>query len=47
MFNVNNKNTDKIDVVLIFSLLTLNIFHNFSSISIVYFDQVNVRVVYI
>ena len=45
MFKVNNKKTqnDVSDVVLVFLLLTLNIFHIFSSVSIVDFDQVNVR----
>ena len=32
-----------IDVVLIILLLTLNIFHTFSSVSIVNFEQVNVN----
>ena len=39
MFRVNKK---IIDVVLVFSLLTLNVFTPFSSVSIVYFEQVNV-----
>ena len=30
------------DVVLVFLLLTLNIFHNFSNVSIVDFEQVNI-----
>ena len=47
MFKVNNKNTkttsnNVIDVVLVFFLLTLNIFRIFSSVSIVDFEQVNV-----
>ena len=44
MFKVNNKNTRTtfIDVFLVFLLVTLNIFHTFSSISIVDFEQVNV-----
>ena len=36
MFKANNKN-----VVLVFLLLTLNIFHIFSSVSIEGFEQVN------
>ena len=52
MFTVNHKNTSKLtiklqndttDVVLVFLLLTLNIFHTFSSLSIVDFDQLNVN----
>ena len=44
MFKVNNKNTRTTsnDVVLMFLLLTFNIFHTFSSVSIVDFEQVNV-----
>ena len=43
MFKVNNKNTrNVIDVVLVFLLLTLNIFHTFSSVSIADFEQVNI-----
>ena len=43
MFKNNNKKTqnDANDVVLVFLLLTLNIFHTFFSASIVDFDQVN------
>ena len=44
MFEVNNNNTiDAIDVVLVFLLLTLNIFDAFFSVSIVDFEQVNVN----
>ena len=39
MFKVNNKDT--IGIVLVSLLLTLKIFHNLSSISIVSFEQVN------
>ena len=41
IFNVNNKNND-VDVVLMFLLLTLNIFHTFFNVVIVDFEQVNV-----
>ena len=43
MFKVDNKNTRDhvIDAVLVFSLLTLDIFTCFSSVSIVEFEQVN------
>ena len=50
MFKVNNRNIrkrwiktpeDVVDAVLVFLLLTLNIFHTFSSVSIVDFQQVN------
>ena len=50
---MNNRNTRKRfeicpkltinDVVLTFLLLTLNIFHTFSSASIAHFEQVNIR----
>ena len=40
MFKGNNKNTD---VLLLFLLLTLSIFHSFSSASIVDVEQVNVK----
>ena len=48
MFKVNDKNTrnDVIAVVLMFLMLTLNIFHTFSSVSVVDFEQVNVIWVY-
>ena len=36
----------RIDVVLVFLLLTLKIFHTFFSVSIVDFEQVNVSWVY-
>ena len=39
MFKADNKNTN---VVLVFLLLTLNIFHTFFSVYIVDFEQVNV-----
>ena len=39
MFKVNNKDTN--GVVLVSLLSTLSIFHNFSSVSIVNFEQVN------
>ena len=45
LFKVNHKSTSKrcvIDVVLLFLLLTLNIYTTFSSVSIVGFEQVNV-----
>ena len=44
MFKVNKKKHQKgvNDVVLMFSLLTLNIFHTFSTVSIVDFEQVHV-----
>ena len=43
MFKAYSKNeNDVIDVVLVFLLLTLNIFYTFFSVSIVYFEQVNV-----
>ena len=47
MFKNNNKKTqnDANDVVLVFLLLTLNIFHTFFSASIVDFDQVNARAI--
>ena len=43
MFKVNNKNTRNhvIDVVLVFSLLTLDIIYMFSSVSNVECEQVN------
>ena len=44
MFKVNNKNTRTTslkDVVPVLLLLTMNIFHIFSSVSIVDFEQVN------
>ena len=41
IFKVNNKN-----VVLVFLLLTLNIFHTFFRVSIVDFEQVNVNFVH-
>ena len=40
IFKVNNKNT-KTTVVLVFLLLTLNIFQPFSNVCIVYSEQVN------
>ena len=52
MFTVNHKNTSKLTIKLqndatdgglVFLLLTLNIFHTFSSLSIVDFDQLNVN----
>ena len=36
------KTPEHIDIVLLFLLLTLNIFHIFVSVSIVVFEQVNV-----
>ena len=47
MFKANQKKkkkreADVIDVVLLYLLLTLNIFHIFSSVFIVDFEQVNV-----
>ena len=44
MFKVNKKKHQKgvNDVVLMFSLLTLDIFHTFSTVSIVDFEQVHV-----
>ena len=44
MFKVNKKKQQRndFDVVLVFLLLTLNIFHNFSYVSTVHFEQVNV-----
>ena len=39
MFKADNKDTN--GVVLVSLLLTLNIFHTFSSVSIVNFEQVN------
>ena len=39
MFKVRNKNND---AILISLLLTLNIFHTFSSVATVNFEQVNV-----
>ena len=43
MFKVNIKNIRKTsDVVLVFLMLTLNIFHTFFSVSLVDFEQVNV-----
>ena len=42
MFEVNNKDTrTTLSVVLVSLLLTLNIFHTLSSVSIVNFEQVN------
>ena len=44
MFKVNNKNTrTTLDVILVFLLLTLNIFHTFFNVSIVNFELVNVN----
>ena len=45
MFKVNNKNykNNVNDVLLVFLLLTLNVFHTFFSVSIVDFKQVNVN----
>ena len=42
VFEINNKDTknDLIEVVLLSLLLTLNIFHTFSSVSIVHFEQI-------
>ena len=40
MFKINNKYT--YDVVLVFLLVTLNIFHSFFSVSIVDFEEVNI-----
>ena len=42
MLTVKNQNDDT-DIVLMFLLLILSIFHTFSSVSIVDFKQVNVR----
>ena len=43
MFKVNIKNIRTTsDVVLVFLMLTLNIFHTFFSVSLVDFEQVNV-----
>ena len=44
MFKVNNKKhqNDVTDVVLVFSLLTLNIFHTFLQCFCCYFEQVNI-----
>ena len=44
MFKINNKRHQShvIDGVLLFLLLTLNIFHTFSSVPIAEFEQVNV-----
>ena len=36
------KTQNDVDVALVFSLLTLNIFHTFFSVSIVHFEKVNV-----
>ena len=41
MFKVNNKNALERHI-LVFVLLTFTIFRNFSSVSIVYFEQVQV-----
>ena len=41
IMHIHNKN-NVIDVVLVFLLLTLNIFHAFFSVSSVDFEQVNV-----
>ena len=38
---MKNDQTDIIDVVLVFLLLTLNIFHTVSSVSIINFEKVN------
>ena len=43
MFRVKNKNTVFTDVVMVFLLLTLNIFTPFSSVSII-FKQVKVNI---
>ena len=43
MFKVNIKNIRTTsDVVLVFLMLTLNIFHTFFSVSLVDFEEVNV-----
>ena len=41
MFKVNDQN-DVSDIVLVFLLLTIDIFYTFSSVCIVVFEQVNV-----
>ena len=38
---MKNDQSDILDVVLVFLLLTLNIFHSVSSVSIINFEEVN------
>ena len=42
MFEVNSKNTRTTLNVVVFLLLTLEIFHTFSSVSVVDFEQISV-----
>ena len=43
MFKVNNKSIIQTLIILVFLLLTLNIFHTFFSVFIIDFEQVNVN----